>query len=110
MCDIDTGAVMRVLEQDVDGATLWMARPETASRVRQRIEKILDFAKVCGYRDGENPARWRGHLDNVLPARSRVRVVEHLAALRAIPNLLVMRPADGANVSGFSALIRHSMA
>src|SRR5262249_3554576 len=51
------------------------------SRVRQRIENILDSAKARGYRDGENPARWRGHLDKVLPARSRVREVEHLPAL-----------------------------
>src|SRR5215471_15083329 len=72
---VDIGLVRKVLEP------IWTRKPETASRVRQRIEKILDFAKVCGYRDGENPARWRGHLDNVLPARSRVRVVEHLAAL-----------------------------
>jgi integrase len=73
---VDIGLVLRkVLEP------IWTTKPETASRVRQRIEKILDFAKVCGYRDGENPARWRGHLDNVLPARSRVREIEHLAAL-----------------------------
>src|SRR6516165_3931788 len=72
---VDIGLVRKVLEP------IWTTKPETASRVRQRIEKILDFAKVCGYRDGENPARWRGHLDNVLPARSRVRVVEHFAAL-----------------------------
>src|SRR6516164_1774875 len=72
---VDIGLVRRVLEP------IWTTKPETASRVRQRIEKILDFAKVCGYRDGENPARWRGHLDNVLPARARVRVVEHHAAL-----------------------------
>src|SRR6516162_9580038 len=72
---VDIGLIRKVLEP------IWTTKPETASRVRQRIEKILDFAKVCGYRDGENPARWRGHLDNVLPARSRVRVVEHHAAL-----------------------------
>jgi len=72
---VDIGLVRKVLEP------IWTTKPETASRVRQRIEKILDFAKVCGYRDGENPARWRGHLDNVLPARARVRVVEHHAAL-----------------------------
>ena len=72
---VDIGLVRKILEP------IWTTKPETASRVRQRIEKILDFAKVCGYRDGENPARWRSHLDNVLPARSRVRVVEHHAAL-----------------------------
>jgi integrase len=72
---VDTTLVLKVLEP------IWTAKPETASRVRQRMENILDFAKVLGYRDGENPARWRGHLDKLLPARSRVREVEHLAAL-----------------------------
>ena len=72
---VDTGLVLKVLEP------IWTAKPETASRVRGRIESILDFAKVRGYRDGENPARWRGHLDKLLPARSKVREVEHHAAL-----------------------------
>jgi integrase len=72
---VDTGLVLKVLEP------IWAKKPETASRVRQRIENVLDFAKVRGYREGENPARWRGHLDKLLPARSRVRQVRHLAAL-----------------------------
>jgi integrase len=84
---IDTALVMKVLEQAVGGApsqakaSLWTARPETAKRLRGRIEVILDWAKVRGYRDGENPARWRGHLDKLLPPRSKVRKVEHHAAL-----------------------------
>jgi integrase len=83
---IDTALVMRVLEQDVGrnqdkSGSLWTAKPETASRLRGRIESILDWAKVRGYRDGENPARWRGHLDKLLPARSKVRKVRHHAAL-----------------------------
>ena len=49
--------------------------------MRGRLESVLDFAKVRGYRDGENPARWRGHLAKLLPARSKVRQVEHHAAL-----------------------------
>ncbi len=72
---VDTGLVLKVLEP------IWVAKPETAGRVRGRLESILDFAKVRGYRDGENPARWRGHLDKLLPARSKVRVIEHHAAL-----------------------------
>jgi integrase len=72
---VDTALVLKVLEP------IWTKKSETASRVRQRIENILDLAKVRGFRDGENPARWRGHLDKLLPARSRVREVEHLAAL-----------------------------
>lgn len=60
---------------------IWVTKTETASRLRGRIESVLDWAKVRGYRDGENPARWRGHLDKTLPARSKVRKVEHHAAL-----------------------------
>jgi integrase len=72
---VDTGLVMRAVEP------IWKTRPETASRVRGRIEAILDWAKVRGYRTGENPARWRGHLDHLLPAKSKIRKVEHHAAL-----------------------------
>jgi integrase len=72
---IDTGLVLKVLEP------IWATKPETAGRLRGRLENILDFAKVRGDRDGENPARWRGHLDKLLPARSKVRAVEHHAAL-----------------------------
>jgi hypothetical protein len=76
---IDTALVMKVLEQPAgEGIMLWTAKPETASRVRGRIERILDWAKVRGYRDGENPARWRGHLDNLLPLGAKVRKVKHL--------------------------------
>jgi integrase len=84
---VDTGLVMKVLEQEVAGragkpsAPLWTARPETASRLRGRIEVILDWARVRGHRAGENPARWRGHLDKLLPARGKVRKVAHHAAL-----------------------------
>jgi len=72
---VDTGLVLRVLEP------IWRTKPETASRVRGRLESILDFAKVRGYREAENPARWRGHLDKLLPAHSKLREVEHHAAL-----------------------------
>jgi len=73
--DIDTTLVMKVVEP------LWRSIPETASLIRGRIEAILDWAKVRGYRTGENPARWRGHVDKLLPARGKVRKVEHHAAL-----------------------------
>ena len=72
---IDVGLVMKAIEP------VWSTKPETAGRVRGRIERILDWAKVRGYRDGENPARWRGHLDHLLPARGKVRRVKHHAAL-----------------------------
>jgi integrase len=51
---------------------IWTTRPETASRVRGRIEKVLDAAKARGFREGENPARWRGHLDHLLPRPSKL--------------------------------------
>lgn len=72
---IDTALVLAVLEP------IWKTKPETASRVRGRIGSVLDWAKARGYRDGENPARWRGHLDHLLPARNKVRRVKHFAAL-----------------------------
>ena len=72
---IDTGLVMKALEP------LWTTTTETASRVRGRIESVLDWATTREYRTGENPARWRGHLDNLLPARSKVQKVEHHAAM-----------------------------
>lgn len=72
---IDTTLVLKVLEP------IWKAKPETANRVRGRIEAILDWAKVRGLRQGENPARWRGHLDHLLPAKTKVRRVKHHAAL-----------------------------
>ena len=57
---VDAALVMKVLEQSVQkNSTLWTARPETASRLRGRLESILDWAKVRGYRDGENPGRAR---------------------------------------------------
>ena len=72
---VDTSSVMRVLEP------IWATKPETANRVRGRIETVLDYATTLGFRSGENPARWRGHLSNLLPARSKVRRVAHHAAL-----------------------------
>ncbi len=72
---IETGQVTRIL------GPIWTTKPETASRVRGRIEAVLDYAATHRWRGGENPARWKGHLENVLPKRSRVRSVEHHAAL-----------------------------
>jgi integrase len=60
---------------------IWRAKPETATRVRGRIESVLDYAAAREWRTGENPARWRGHLANLLPARGKVAPVEHHAAL-----------------------------
>jgi integrase len=60
---------------------IWHTKTETAARLRGRIESILDWAKARGYRDGENPARWRGHLDKLLPAKAKVAPVKHHEAL-----------------------------
>jgi integrase len=89
---IDTALVLKVLEP------IWTTKPETAGRVRGRIESILDWAKVRSYREGENPARWRGHLDKLLPALGNVRRVEHHAAMpyAALPALLIeLRAQEG---------------
>ncbi len=72
---VDVGLVLKAVEP------IWNAKPETASRVRGRIEAILDWATARGYRQGENPARWRGHLENLLPNKTKVRRVAHHAAL-----------------------------
>jgi integrase len=72
---VDVGLIMRVLEP------IWTTKPETAGRVRGRIESVLDWAAARKFREGENPARWRGHLENLLPKKSKVRRVEHHAAL-----------------------------
>jgi integrase len=70
---IGTDDVLAVLKP------IWIAKAETASRVRGRIEKVLDGAKAKGLRDGENPARWRGHLDHLLPRRSKLARGHHAA-------------------------------
>ena len=75
VADVDVAMVMKVVE------SLWSAKPETASRLRGRIETVLDWAKARGCRAGENPARWRGHLDQLLPKKSKVRKVRHHPAL-----------------------------
>jgi integrase len=72
---IDTDAVLGVLRP------IWTIKTETASRVRQRIEAVLDYATAIRARTGANPARWKGHLDNLLPRPSKVRAVRHHPAL-----------------------------
>ncbi len=73
VADIDTAHVLKIVEP------MWRDKPETASRIRGRIETILDAAKARGYREGENPARWRGHIAQILPARSRLTRGHHKA-------------------------------
>ena len=79
--EITTEQVLAVLKP------IWVTKPETATQVRGRIEQVLDYAKVLGHREGENPARWKGHLDHLLPPRAKVAPVQHHRALyyREVP-------------------------
>jgi integrase len=100
---IDTEAVQRVL------TPIWQTKPETASRVRGRIERILSFAIVQGWRGGPNPALWRGHLQLVLPAVRKLRPKQHLAALdwREAPEFMAKLrafPGMGARALQFAIL------
>ncbi|PXW23429.1 tyrosine-type recombinase/integrase [Paraburkholderia caballeronis] len=93
--DVDTPMVVRILQP------IWTEKRETAARVRGRIESILDSEKAQGRRSGENPARWRGHLELILPKRKRARRVRHHPALpyAQIPEFmrqLAQRPAMAA--------------
>jgi integrase len=75
VAEVDTAMVMRCLEP------IWRTKTETANRLRGRIESVLNWAKVQGYRQGDNPARWRGHLQELLPAPSKIAKVVHHPAL-----------------------------
>lgn len=86
---------------------IWVVKTVTANRVRQRIEAVLDYATARGLRVGGNPARWRGHLDHLLPKPGSVRDVQHLTALdwREAPALMARLPADGAERATNRALM-----
>lgn len=99
---IETGHVLEVLRP------IWTAKPETASRVRQRIEAVLDYAAAKGFREGSNPARWRGHLQNLLAKPSSVRAVQHHAALdwRDLPNFMIaLAQREGVSARALEFLI-----
>jgi integrase len=81
--EVKTAHVLSILEP------IWKDKPETASRIRGRIETILDAAKARGYREGENPARWRGHIAQILPARTRLARGHHKAMPYAAINKFV---------------------
>lgn len=89
---LDTGLVLKVLEP------IWVSKAETASRVRQRIETVWDWAKARGYVVGENPARLKGHLDKLLPKTSKIKRVKHHAALpykQINPFIVALRKQKG---------------
>lgn len=80
---VSTAHVLSILEP------IWKGKAETASRIRGRIETVLDSAKARGYREGENPARWRGHLAQILPVRTRLSRGHHKAiAYEEIPSFV----------------------
>jgi integrase len=100
---VDTEVVLKIIDP------IWRTKAETAARLRGRVEAILDFARARGYREGENPARWRGHLDQLLPARSKVAKVVHHPALpwREIPEFYAALAAQhgvGAEALRFTIL------
>jgi integrase len=86
---VDVALMMKILEP------IWQTKPETASRLRGRIEVVLDWATVRKFRGGENPARWKGHLDKLLPKKTKVRKVRHQPAMhyRDVPAFMArLRP------------------
>ncbi len=86
LADIDTADVLKALKP------IWMTKAETASRLRGRIEAVLNWGAAHGYRQGENPARWKGHIEMILPAKSKVAKVKHHAAMdyKALPQFMAM--------------------
>jgi integrase len=100
---IDTALVMKALQP------IWTTKTETASRIRGRIEAILGWATTSGYRTGDNPARWRGHLENLLPQKTKVSVIEHYAAMPhtemgEFMSALRQRPGEAARALEFAIL------
>jgi len=90
VADISTEDVLRVLRP------IWANKNESASRLRGQIENVLDFAKVRGFRSGENPARWRGHLSAVLPRGSKLARPHHTAMpFDEVPAFLARLQAGG---------------
>lgn len=96
--DVALPHVLAVLEP------IWRTKTETASRLRSRVELVLDWATARGYREGLNPARWRGHLDKLLPAPGRVAKADHHAALPVADVGALMKRLRTANGMGARAL------
>lgn len=87
--DIDVAMVKKVI------TPIWLTKNETASRIRSRLEKVLGWATVHGYRNGENPARWTGYLSEIFPKRNAVRQVKHHSALPYAEIPAFMRLLEG---------------
>jgi integrase len=104
VADVDTAAVLRVLQAEIDSGTLWAKRTETAARLRGRIETVLDYAAAQGLREGLNPARWKGHLSATLPAKRKVAPVEHHTAVAIADMQAFMARLRAATGTGARAL------
>jgi integrase len=100
---IDKDAVLRVLQQKLpsrikgaDGGVFWTAKTVTASRVRERIQRVIDYATVRGWRTGDNPAKWRGFLDQVLAAPRKIAPVKNMRAVpyAEVPAIMAALAAD----------------
>lgn len=92
VADIEMAHVKKVLDP------IWHERTETAARVRQRIERVLKWATVSGYREGDNPARWSENLEEALPTPSKIQKVRHMSALpwRRVPDFMAaLREREG---------------
>lgn len=102
VAEITLAHVLQVLEP------IWQERTETASRVRQRIEAVLTWATVSGFREGDNPARWKGNLDVVLSAPSKIRKVRHQRALpwQEVPSFMAdLRKRQGMGARALELII-----
>jgi integrase len=102
VAEIDTPAVLRAIEPH------WLTKTETMSRTRGRIESVLDWCTVRGYRSGDNPARWKGHLAEALPKRSKIAKVNHHPALdyRELPAFMAeLRRREGVAARALEFLI-----
>lgn len=99
VADIDQRHIMLVLDP------IWRTKTETASRLRGRIEQILDWAAVRKHRSGENPARWTGHLDKLLPKPSKISTVKHHPAVEIGEAPAVVRRIEASAGMGARALL-----
>ena len=97
---IETADVLAVLKP------IWLEKPETASRVRGRIERVLNAAKARGYRTGENPAAWRGHLENLLPKQPKLSRGHHSAMPYADVSAFVAKLREREAVAALAAGVR----
>ena len=99
VCDISQQDILKILQP------IWATKTETATRVRQRLEKVIDYAITSGARTEQNPARWRGHLEHLLPKPTKVRKVRHHPALpfKEVPAFVSLLSHDSG--TGSSALL-----